>query len=379
MRFFLLAVLLSVVGCASATAPSPPVSDRDGDGVSDMRDACPSDANRTEDGCPDSSATSLAGLGAACDETADCASGLRCVDDCASGALRGVSEFFAQGRACPRICVAREKVARDPDGDRDGDGVSDIRDACPSDANRTEDGCPDSSATSLAGVGAACDTTADCAPGLRCVDDCASGALGGVSEFFAQVRACPGVCAKKKVAQRVVAAPRTDSARTDRGLQLMRSMAGILAEVVSAAASAGSCAELVQAFNTWAIRHADRGTVTETGFRDGKLTEVSLKVTDTYLLGKEAIALALASVERDGRHAALEATHAAAIARYEGLPILERCESDPALKTLHPKFGHVFGNIPATFAEWYRTAAAERGLVLIPQMVVELRALTTAL
>ncbi len=113
---------------AARAAPGCASRDRDGDGIPDVRDACPDDAEDRDgvgddDGCPDED--------------------IAMVDE--PPADRDGDQVLDEDDACPRQAEDIDGFEDDdgcPDLDNDGDGIADAVDACP-DEPGPDRGCPD--------------------------------------------------------------------------------------------------------------------------------------------------------------------------------------------------------------------------------------------
>lgn len=136
---------------------NPDRADRDGDGVLDRDDACPTDAEDRDghqdgDGCPDADndADGIADEDDPCPDQAEDMDGQRDDDGCPDqdNDNDGVPDGYD---SCPG---AQEDMDGDrdddgcPDNDRDRDGIEDAADRCPDEAEDTdgygdEDGCPE--------------------------------------------------------------------------------------------------------------------------------------------------------------------------------------------------------------------------------------------
>ncbi len=142
--------------------PVPPVTDKDGDGIADIYDACPDVAGLSQfSGCPDTDGDNIADKD----------------DDCPT--VAGVLEF----RGCPDTdgdgiadkddeCPNEAGIPANngcPVRDADNDGTPDDRDQCPNSAGPASlNGCPDTDGDGIADKDDECPN----APGSRPLNGC---------------------------------------------------------------------------------------------------------------------------------------------------------------------------------------------------------------
>ncbi len=156
-----LARVFVAAGYTPAAAPAP--ADRDGDGLPDTADQCPTepeDKNGFEDhdGCPDGARDTdgdgIPDLKDKCPAEAEDANGFEDADGCPDGARDTDGDLIPDFKdKCPLEAEdlnGFEDADGCPDGtrDTDGDGIPDARDKCPADPEdrdnfQDEDGCPD--------------------------------------------------------------------------------------------------------------------------------------------------------------------------------------------------------------------------------------------
>lgn len=118
-------------------------TDRDGDGVPDLDDACPDLAGRPElKGCPDADADGIVDAEDACPKEA----GPRETQGCPIAKDSdgdGIPDDIDRCPLDPEDLDAFQDEDGCPDADNDGDGIVDRLDACPNDAGPIENrGCP---------------------------------------------------------------------------------------------------------------------------------------------------------------------------------------------------------------------------------------------
>ncbi|HSC85801.1 MAG TPA: thrombospondin type 3 repeat-containing protein [Polyangiaceae bacterium] len=132
--------------------------DRDGDGLSDASDACPTDAEDKDgvedsDGCPDldNDADGLPDSGDKCPNQAEDVDGIDDKDGCPDldNDKDGVPDLQDHCPAEPETMNGVDDLDGCPDAkDQDSDGIEDDKDKCPGEAEDTDgfedtDGCPD--------------------------------------------------------------------------------------------------------------------------------------------------------------------------------------------------------------------------------------------
>ncbi|NPA67401.1 MAG: OmpA family protein [Chlorobi bacterium] len=123
-------------------------ADRDGDGISDSKDACPDVFGLEQfNGCPDSDGDGIVDKDDACPNVAGIAEFNGCPDSDGDG-------IADKDDACPN-----EKGLKELNGcpDSDGDGIADKDDACPNEKGLKElNGCPDRDGDGIADKDDAC-------------------------------------------------------------------------------------------------------------------------------------------------------------------------------------------------------------------------------
>ncbi|MEM9821833.1 MAG: OmpA family protein [Bacteroidota bacterium] len=121
--------------------PKPEIKDRDGDGVSDLEDACPDVAGTAAlNGCPDQDNDGVADKEDKCPDVAGLAAFEGCPDTDSDGIMDSEDKCPndagpADNNGCPIV-------------DSDGDGVNDNEDQCPNEmGTAANQGCPEKSYT----------------------------------------------------------------------------------------------------------------------------------------------------------------------------------------------------------------------------------------
>jgi outer membrane protein OmpA-like peptidoglycan-associated protein len=137
--------------------PPPDTRDTDGDGIRNVEDQCPNEAEDTDlfedhDGCPDfdNDADGIADLADQCDDEAEDVDGFQDGDGCVDADNDG-DGIADKSDVCPNELEDKDAHADldgCPDDDNDHDGVADAQDKCVNQAesingNKDDDGCPD--------------------------------------------------------------------------------------------------------------------------------------------------------------------------------------------------------------------------------------------
>jgi outer membrane protein OmpA-like peptidoglycan-associated protein len=137
--------------------PPPDTRDTDGDGIRNVEDQCPNEAEdidlfEDKDGCPDfdNDADGIADLADQCDDEAEDVDGFQDGDGCLDGDNDG-DGIADKSDVCPNELEDKDTHADldgCPDDDNDHDGVADAQDKCVNQAetingNKDDDGCPD--------------------------------------------------------------------------------------------------------------------------------------------------------------------------------------------------------------------------------------------
>ncbi len=156
--------LLVLLGEGESEPKQPPVSDRDGDGVSDTEDLCPDLAGVLSlNGCPDADDDGIA-------DGED-----ECPNAPGSAALRGCPDADEDGLIDKDDQCPTEAGPATNNGcpilDADSDGVADADDDCPNEAGTVATrGCPDSDADGIADKEDLCPNVAGTISGRGCPD-----------------------------------------------------------------------------------------------------------------------------------------------------------------------------------------------------------------
>ncbi len=170
-------------------------ADRDGDGISDKKDACPDVAGlEIFNGCPDSDGDGIADKDDACPNT----KGLVALKGCPDSDGDGIAD---KDDACPKV---KGLVALNGCPDSDGDGVADKDDACPKVKGLVAlNGCPDSDGDGIADKDDACPKI----KGLAALNGCPDRDGDGIADNkdtcpdkagIASLNGCPKMKEEKK-------------------------------------------------------------------------------------------------------------------------------------------------------------------------------------
>jgi OOP family OmpA-OmpF porin len=132
----------ALVGVLAKVKDCPPlVGDRDGDGLPDPQDACPTEPGPAEQGgCPDRDGDGLVDAQDACPDAAEDEDGVDDEDGCPEDEDSDDDGILDPDDACPNA-PGPKKNRGCPD--QDGDGLLDREDACPAvPGPEDNDGCP---------------------------------------------------------------------------------------------------------------------------------------------------------------------------------------------------------------------------------------------
>lgn len=152
--------------------PVPPVTDKDGDGIADIYDACPDVAGESRfSGCPDTDGDNIADKDDECPEVAGILAFRGCPDTDGDGVPDKDDE-------CPEEAGLPDNNGC-PVRDADSDGVPDDQDECPNEAGPAAlNGCPDSDGDGIADKDDRCPN----APGARNANGCPDSDGDGIAD-----------------------------------------------------------------------------------------------------------------------------------------------------------------------------------------------------
>ncbi len=150
----------------------PPVTDKDGDGIADIYDACPDVAGLSRfSGCPDTDGDNIADKDDDCPEEAGVLEFRGCPDTDGDGVADKDDE-------CPEE-AGLPALNGCPVRDADNDGTPDDRDQCPNQAGPASlNGCPDSDNDGIADKDDRCPD----APGSRATNGCPDSDGDGIAD-----------------------------------------------------------------------------------------------------------------------------------------------------------------------------------------------------